>query len=255
MLLQMIHTAFAAMLLPAETVRELPPPIYMHPETLFKQTKNALDFAITGSIILYPTFYLKNIKYNAVAISGIIMGLNHFGMYDTLVHRLDSVTPASWSPYFISAMIILVVTVMNMFYRRVKVLTSSLGGAYANGITLYLLLDLETKESAMGTMLGFTVLYVVLYYVARRIRKFILFGTMAGWLFYSLANVLTGGKLIGYFYQGDQESKKIGAVYLIGILSTTFMCYTVLRVLFRKKKSGKKQKKLPAVKNVKEMVI
>lgn len=207
-------------------------PLYIAPLNSFDSIYNCGKFAIIGAIILLPFYYLKTIKYNICAILGIILALNHFSIYDRLLISIDNVTPLTWSITFLNVVVIAIILFINTINKKLRIITTSMGGAYVAGYILYLVLFPQNQYMAFVYIIGFNIFYIIMYFISKKIRKFIMFSTMAGWNFYCCGNILTNCLLISYLYSSKPELKQKGILILLAFMITTLLMYIILRLFF-----------------------
>lgn len=226
---------------PLQTNRELHPPIYLDPAMTGRKVFNFIQFLIYGIVVLIPFARLKNIKFNVVATTSLLMALNHFDLWNVFIETGDAYTPITWGPMFLSGLVIGILVVLNMLFKPCRVISSSMGGGYTMGYILWLFLNFNQKLYAGLFMLGATLLYVGMYFVLKETRKFILFSLHSGWLFYCCINICAKGQMLDWMYSTDKQLFKKGALTLFGVLSATLVIFSILRLVFyRKQKKNAK---------------
>ena len=215
-------------------------PAYISVDTTFLKIKNLISFTAIAVITLIPFQWLKNIKYNMVAVSGLLMAMNHFNLYDRIVEGIDFLTPVTWSQFFINLIIFLIITFFNMLYKGFRIFTTSFGGGYVAGYITGLMIDTKSKFFMGIIMLSYSFLYIALYFTVKKFRKFMLFGILSGWLIYSSINIITHCKYINFIYSSNKNIQYKGKIILLGCLTTILVIYAFLRIFFYRKNQKKK---------------
>lgn len=221
----------------------LPPPAYMFNENKWESAKNLVVFGITSIVVFIPFHWLKNIKYNIVAVCGLIMALNHFNVYNHIINGIHFMTPDTWGSMFINTLVFLIISFLNMFYKSIRIITSSLGGGYIAGYVTCLFLNMTEKLTVACFMGGYVLFYAAMYFLLKKARKFMLFSSLAGWNLYSCANILFNCKFILQMYTQETKTWTQGSLILAAFLGTSLLIYSIMRLIFYKKNTKKKEDK------------
>ncbi|KAL6122487.1 hypothetical protein NUSPORA_00476 [Nucleospora cyclopteri] len=218
-------------------------PHYLYPSTIPETTFTVIKFLSVGSFILYPNIYLENLKFNLVAIFGLILAIDHFGIVSKLISSLNQSTVTSVTSNFIFYSLILVLVILNLGSKHIRVMTSSLGGGYVGGYIVGLLLSFTSKIEFFVLIIGFFAIYLALHFLAKNLRKGLLYSTFSGWSFFCCADIVCSNQLINSLYSKNEYDHRQGSLVLIGILSTCMVLFIILRLKKYIKDRSKKQKK------------
>ncbi|OQS54076.1 hypothetical protein EHP00_1796 [Ecytonucleospora hepatopenaei] len=233
-----VNTASEQAIQTDENILEIP--LYMAETSNMAKIKNAIFLGVTATVIFIPFNWLKNVKYNMVAVCGLIMALNHFGVYSKIIESMNSFTPENWGVLFLNTIVFVTISLLNMFFKIIRIITSSCGGAYVLGYVTCLCLNMLNKITVACFMGGFVVMYAIMYFLLKKSRKFLLFSTLAGWNIYAILNIFTNCSFILKIYSDNKKDRLNGILVMAGVILSSIIVYGIIRLIFRKKKQNKK---------------